>query len=178
MLSHKVDLYLLAKIPDRNPITWTLFTREELINIIEKCKNSSAPGPNKLTWSHIKKITKSKECITRLINITNACIKLGHWPYHFKISITVIIPKPNEALYNTPKSFHPIILFNTIGKIFKKIIREQLQFHTISNLFIYPYQLSDLKQRSTTDVRIALTHSICLEWIKNLITSMLAFSIA
>ena len=62
-------------------------------------------GPNKLTWSHIKKIIRSKECIIRFIDITNAYIKLGHWPYHFKTSITAIISKLNKALYNTPKYF-------------------------------------------------------------------------
>ena len=43
-LSHEVNLYLLDKIPDREPINWTSFAREELINTIKKCNNSSASG--------------------------------------------------------------------------------------------------------------------------------------
>ena len=30
---------------------------------------------------------------------------LGYWPNHFKISTTIIIPKPNKQAYNMPKSF-------------------------------------------------------------------------
>ena len=176
--SCEVDLQLLDKIPDKDTETQTSFAKEELINTIEKCNNSSAPSPNKLTQSHVKRIIKSEECIIRFIDITNACTDLDHWLYHFKTSMTVIIPKPNKISYNTSKSFHPIVLLNTIGKLFEKMIREYLQFHTISNFFIHPCQLSGLKQRSTTDVGVALTHFIQSGWIKNLTTSMLVFDIA
>ena len=93
------------------------------------------------------------------------------------MSMTIIIPKPNKTLYNSPKSFHPIVLLNMIEKLFEKIIGEHLQFHTISNSFIHLCQLSGLKQRSTTDMGITLTHFIQSGWVKNLITSTLTFDI-
>ena len=76
--SHEVDLQLLDNIPDKDTKSWTLFSKEKLINAINKCNNLSAPGSDKLTWSYIKRIIKSKECITKFIDITNACIDLGH----------------------------------------------------------------------------------------------------
>jgi len=175
--SHEVDLQLLDDIPDKVTESWTLFSREELINAIEKCNNLSASGPDKLTWSHIRRIIQSKECIAKFIDIANTCIDLGCWPSHFKMSMTVIILKPNKAVYNSPKSFHPIILLNMIGKLFEKMIGEHLQFLMISNNFIHLCQLGGLKQRFTTNVRVALTHFICSGWVKNLSTSMLAFDI-
>jgi len=139
---------------------WAPFSREELINTIEKCNNSLVPSSDKLSWSHIKRIIKNNEYITKLIDIANACIDLEHWPSHFKMSMTVIIPKPNKALYNFPKFFCPIILLNIMGKLFEKMIGERLQFLTISNNFIYLYQLGSLKYRFTMDANIALTHFI------------------
>jgi len=38
--------------------------------------------------------------------------------------------------------------------------------------------LGGLKQRSTTDAGITLTHFICIGWIRNVMTSILAFDIA
>ena len=175
--SHDADLQLLDKIPNIVAKVWTSFSRE-LINAIEICNNLSAPGLNKLTWSHIKRIIKNKECITKFIDIANAYIDLCHWPSHFKTSTTVIISKPNKIVYNSSKFFHPIVLSNTMGKLFKKIIGEQLQFLMISNNFIHPCQLGSFKQRSTTDVGITLTYFIQLEWVKNLSISMLAFDIS
>jgi len=130
-------------------------------------------GPDKLSWRHLKEIIKNEEYTNRLINIANACIDLGYWPSHFKTLSTVIIPKPNKALYNLPKSFHYIVLLNTTSKLFKKMIGERMQL-LISNNFIHLCQLGGLKHRSTTDVGVTLTR---LGWVKNLTTSMLAFNI-
>ena len=47
----------------------------------------------------------------------------------------------------------------------------------ISNDFIHLCQLEDLKQHSTIDIDIVLTHFIYMSWIKNLTTSILAFNI-
>ena len=52
------------------------------------------------------------------------------------------------------------MLLNITSKLFEKMIRERLQFLSISNNFIYLCQLDRLKHRSTTDVSIALTHFI------------------
>jgi len=156
---------------------WNLFSKQELIDAIEKCNNLSAPSPNKLTWSHIKSIVKNKECIFKLLDITNSCIDLEHWPSHFKTSTMVIISKPNKSAYNSPKVYCPIVLLNTIGKLFKKMIGECLQFHTIANNFVHQSQLGGLKQRSTTNAGVILTHIIQSGWVKNLITSTLAFDI-
>ena len=40
------------------------------------------------------------------------------------------------------------------------MIRERMQFLTLSNNFIYPSQLGGLKQKSTTDAGVTLTHLI------------------
>jgi len=72
----------------------------------------------------------------------------------------VIIPKPNKPSYDSPKSFCPIVLLNTLGKLIEKVIEERLQFHVVSNDFIHPSQLESLKFKSTTDMGIALTHII------------------
>ena len=156
---------------------WALFSRKELINTIKKYNNSLASGPDKLSWSHAKRIIKNNKCIMKLIDITNACIDLEHWPSYFKTSMTIIISKPNKVLYNSLKSFCLIVLLNTMGKLFKKMIGKRMQFLTISNDFIHLCQLGSLKYRSTMNAGVALTYLIQSGWIKNLTTSMLAFNI-
>jgi len=89
------------------------------------------------------------------------CINLGHWPLHFKLLSSIIIPKPNKALYDSPKMFRLIVLLNTLSKLIEKFIGERLQFQAISKNVIHPYQLGGLKQCSTTDAGVVLTHLIC-----------------
>ena len=89
----------------------------------------------------------------------------------------IVIPKPNKSLYDSPKSFRPIVLLNTMGKLIEKVIRDRLQFQVISNNFIYQSQLRGLKFKSTTDAGIALTYFIHIGWIKNMLTSSLVLDI-
>ena len=157
---------------------WNPFSKEEFKYTIDNCNSSSIPSLDKLSWNHLKIILKQDKYLNNIVNIVNACINLGYWPSHFKKSLTVVILKPNKQSYNHPKSFHPTMLLNMLGKLIKKVIGKRLQFQVTVNDFIYPSQLGGLKFKSTTDAEVALTHIICSGWIKNLSTSSLAFDIA
>ena len=177
-LHHQVDVEILNEIIDKPTSPWPLFSREEFRIAIANCSNASAPGPDKLSWSHLKIILKDNECLNTIIHITNACIELGYWPLHFKRSTTIVIPKPNKKSYDLPKSFRSIVLLNTVGKLIKKVIREKLQFVMAASDFIHPSQLGGLKFKSTIDVGMALMHIIQTGWVKDLSTSTLTFNIA
>ena len=145
--------------------------------MISSCNNSSTPEPDKLSWSHLKSILKHDVCLTNIIKIANAYINLGYWPNHFKRLLTIIIPKPNKLLYDSPKSFRPIVLLNTLGKLIEKVIGERIQFHIVANNFIHLSQLKGLKFKSTIDACVVLIHIIHSGWSKNTSISTLAFDI-
>ena len=126
-----------------------------------KCSSSSAPEPDHISWRHLKSLISYNTYLERLVHITNTYINLKYWPSYFKSANTVVIPKLNKVLYNTPSSFWPIVLLNTTGKLVEKIISNWLQFHILANGFLDPNQLGDIRQRSTTDAGIYLTHLIC-----------------
>jgi len=143
-----------------------------------KCSSSSAPEPDHISWRHLKSLISYNTYLERLVHITNTYINLKYWPSHFKSANTVVIPKPNKVLHNTPSSFWPIVLLNTTGKLVEKIISNWLQFHISANGFLDPNQLGGIRQRSTTDAGIYLTHLICAGWIKQCHTSVIVFDIA
>ena len=157
---------------------WAPFSKEELKQVIIKCNNSSAPGPDKLSWQHLKIIIKQDEYLANIINVANACINLGHWPDYFKCSSTIIIPKPNKSSYDHAKMFHPIILLNTLGKLIEKVIAKRIQFIVVENNFIHPCQLGGLKFKSTIDAGVVLMHIVRSGWAKGKSTSTLAFDIS
>jgi hypothetical protein len=57
--------------------------------------------------------------------------------------------------------FCPIVLLNTIGKLFKKMLAQHMQFDTVQLGIFYSNQLGGIKQHSTKDAGIFLTHLIC-----------------
>jgi len=174
----QVKISILDEIRNKQVTAWAPFSREEFKIAISSCNNLSTPGLDKLSWSHLKSVLKHNECLSNIIKIANVCIDLGYWPNHFKRSSMIIILKPNKPLYNSSKSFRPIVLLNTLGKLIKKFIGERIQFHVTANDFIHLSQLGGLKFKSTADVRVALMHIIWSGWTKNNSTSMLAFNIS
>ena len=156
---------------------WLPFTKVEFINTISKYNYSSTQGPNYIFWSHLKIMIKNNKCITNFVNIANSCIDLSHLLSHFKKSMLIIILKINKFSYNTLKIFWPIILLNIVEKLIKKAISNRIQAHSIPSNFIHPIQICGVKQWSTTDTGIFLTHIICTRWLRGLHTSTLTFNI-
>ena len=177
-LHRQVDVEILNELAQKPPQNWGSFSRSEFLSAISKCADSSSPGPDRLTWRHWKIIVKNDACLSKVINIADAHINLGYWPKYFKVSITVVIPKPNKSSYDNPKAFRPIVLLNTLGKLIEKVIAERLQFTVVSNNFIHPSQLGGLKFKSTADAGIALIYIVWSGWAKGKATSSLAFDIS
>ena len=174
----QVDFNILNKVESKHCQVWNPFSRYEFESAIHNYSDSSAPGPDKMSWRHWKLIIKNDDCLSKIINIADACINLGHWPKYFKISTTIVIPKPNKTLYDSLKAFWPIVLLNTLSKLVEKVIAERIQFTVMSNNFIHPSQLGGLKFKSTSDTGTALTHIIRSGWSKGRTTSTLAFDIS
>ena len=76
------------------------------------------PKPDRVSWKHLKTVINNNKCLNNIVQIVNTCINLGYWPLYFKMSLLVIIPKPNKASYN--KNFLPHCPAKYFGKINQK----------------------------------------------------------
>ena len=52
--------------------------------------------------------------ITNFVNIANAYINLRFWQLYKNLT-SIIISKPNKLVYNSPKTFYSIVLFNVVA---------------------------------------------------------------
>jgi hypothetical protein len=130
------------------------------------CSGLSAPGPDDLMWAHLKDILEDPACLQSILALANGCMTAGHWPTHFKESVSVIIPKPGKPSYATPKSFRPIVLLNMLGKLVEKMISNRLQFGMIKHNLVKPNQFGGVCQRSTEDAGTYLTHLVRTGWAR------------
>jgi hypothetical protein len=166
----------LNKLPERG---WNPFSRQELLDALKSCAKNTAPGPDHISWRLLKRFIKFELGVGELITkVADASIDLGHWPDHFKRSVSVIIPKPGKPSYNKAKSFRPIVLLNTMGKLIEKMIARRLQFEGLESGTIHPCQTGGIMQQSVEDAAVALTHHVCMGWANKKATSVLAFDIA
>jgi len=113
----EVDLSVLDPLSTLQERDWPPSSALELTDALASCSSRSSPGLDHVTWVYLKVVLENHKAIQILLDLANACIRVEHWPKHFKESISVIIPKPGKPSYSTPKSFRPIVLLNTIGKL-------------------------------------------------------------
>jgi hypothetical protein len=57
-----------------------------------------------------------------LHKLFNACLQLGYCPQHFKEAVTVVLRKQGKDDYAQPRSYRPIALLNTLGKVLEAIV--------------------------------------------------------
>lgn len=173
-----VDLSFMDPLEPLPPRDWLPFSTQELLEALSACSSCSAPGPDHIMWSYLKHLCRLPGVAQLFTRIAEACLTLGHWPTHFKSSLSVIIPKPGKPSYSTPKSFWPIVLLNTLGKLIQKMLACQLQFDGVAHDVFHPNQFGGIAQRSTEDAGVYLTHLMRAGWAKGLVTSVVAFDIA
>ncbi|KAF7761148.1 hypothetical protein Agabi119p4_10557 [Agaricus bisporus var. burnettii] len=157
---------------------WVKFSIQEFHDVLKNCAKNTAPGPDHVSWRLWKRFATDDTVCQFVTKIANSCFDTGYWPQHFKQSISVIIPKPGKPSYDKAKSFRPIVLLNTMGKLIEKMIARRLQFESIEAGVIHPCQTGGILQRSVEDAAVALTHHVRTAWAKKKVTSVLAFDVA
>ncbi|KXN90290.1 hypothetical protein AN958_04323 [Leucoagaricus sp. SymC.cos] len=134
----------LRNIPERK---WIPFSLLELSEALKSCSNTSMPGLNHVSWAHLKMLLSTDDRIPILFTrLANACLNVGYWPSHFKESVSVVIPKPNKPSYHLPKAFCPIVLLNTLGKLFEKMLAKHMQYEAVKHEAIFPSQFGGIIQ--------------------------------
>jgi len=121
-----INVSFLNETPQADQILWPPFSKQEFKDAIAKCLSSSTPSSDYISWRHLKSLITNDRYLLKIIQIANTYIDLEFWPSHFKLSNTVVIPKPNKNNYNSSKLFRPIVLLNTMGKLIKKAISNRL----------------------------------------------------
>ncbi|GMG55441.1 unnamed protein product [Aspergillus oryzae var. brunneus] len=99
---------------------------EEIAKAIRRAPPDKAPGPDAIpnkVWHELLNVPVFLDRITQLFN---SSIKIGHNPKHFQISTTVALRKAAPRDYRLPKSYRPVALLNTLGKILESTVATRI----------------------------------------------------
>ena len=165
-------------IPQQPVRSFPLISLKEIWDALRPTKNSSAPGPDHVTWRHLKLAISLPETDAALARLFNNICREGTWPTYFKDSASVIIPKPNKPDYTVPKAYRPIALLNTLGKLLTKILANRLQHDAAEYGLLHRDQFGGIQKHSTIDAGLVLMDFISEHRERGWHTSVCAIDVA
>ena len=136
---------------------WMPITEEEIKTHIQKLKQNSSPGPDKITNMLLKTI--KNEIAPILTKIFNLCLEKGVFPEHLKSSIIKPILKSEDK--TICDNYRPISLTNNIAKILEKCIKSRLMTFLEKNNVLSDNQFGFREKRGTEEAIYQLTNRLC-----------------
>lgn len=98
----------------------------EIEKAVHRAGPNKAPGADGVINSILHKTLDL--LLPSLHKVFNACLQLGYCPQHFKEAVIVVLRKQGKDDYAQPKSYRPIALLNTLGKVMEAIMANRLAY--------------------------------------------------
>ncbi|KAF8671733.1 hypothetical protein AX14_005651 [Amanita brunnescens Koide BX004] len=155
-INNSVDDTFLNSLPQEPKRNWPSISSLEITDMLCLTSNASAPGPDNITWHHLKAIMSLEGISDSICVLFNNICDSGTWPRWFKESTSVIILKPKKTDYTIPKSYRPIALLNTLGKLLTKVIANWLQFDAAAFRLLHKGQCGGVQKHATIDAGLTL----------------------
>lgn len=141
-----------------NQIDMPQITEKEVSNAIRAASPLKALGPDSIANKALQ--AGVAQLARHLTRIFNQSLHLGYCPAHFRELTTVVLRKPGKDNYTAPKSYRPIALMNTTGKIMDAVIARRLSYLAETHHVLPPTHIGGRKMRSTEHALHAVTHKI------------------
>jgi len=126
---------------------------EEVLRVINRCKNNKAPGTDRIPAEFFKHATPL--FIAKLTQAYNYIFEYGDIPPNFRDSIIFPIFKKGEP--SDPRNYRGISFLNAIYKIFAGVILERLTVWVEKNNLLSEFQAGFRKGYATVDNIFCLT---------------------
>eukprot|EP00731_Ephydatia_muelleri_P013772 Em0007g1082a len=110
-------------------------TKEDVLKTLKHTRHNSAPGPDRLQYSSWKRLDPTGSLIAGILNTCRINWKI---PPSWKESTTILIHKGNDPA--TLDNWRPIVLHNTIYKLYAAIIARKVSDWACRDKIISPSQ--------------------------------------
>ena len=134
----------------------------EICAAIYELSSRRAPGLDDIPNKILKATT---DVIMLHIHLVfNLCFKVGYCPHHFKKSVTVVLRKHNKDDYTKAKSYCPVALLNTLGKVLEAILAKRLSYLATEHALLPRTHMGRRKGTSTDNAFHYLLEQVYAAW--------------
>ena len=143
----EVDLTDIRGFEYPSPTQLPPITLREVTEAIRHMPGRKAPGKDTVP-SHL--LHRISPCIAEALqHLYNACLRLHYCLQHFRESITVTLRKPGKSDYGQVKSYRPVALLNTLGKVMESILARRLSYVVEKHNLLPPQHMGGRRGVST-----------------------------
>lgn len=139
-----------------------IFSRTDIRNTIKKLKPYKAPGDDGIQNIVLQRCVET--IINHLYYIFRAILELDEYPERWLIILTIVLRKAGKTNYNQAKSFRPIGLLDTIGKLFSTLVVADISYLAEKHNLLPPTQFGGRPGRTTTDAMHLIVQKIHDAW--------------
>ncbi|EAQ85226.1 hypothetical protein CHGG_09240 [Chaetomium globosum CBS 148.51] len=161
--------------PQRAPVHMPDLTMEEIEQKVLSAKPWKAPGEDGLpamVWRQLWPVVKD-----RVLHLFRTSLRDGDIPSQWKNAKIIPLKKPGKSDYTLAKSWRPISLLSTLGKILEAVIAERLS-HAVETCGLLPANhFGARKRRSTEQALLLLQEHIYKAWRARKVLSLISFDV-
>ncbi|EAQ82922.1 hypothetical protein CHGG_10740 [Chaetomium globosum CBS 148.51] len=161
--------------PQRAPVHMPDLTMEEIEQKVLSAKPWKAPGEDGLpamVWRQLWPVVKD-----RVLHLFRTSLRDGDIPSQWKNAKIIPLKKPGKSDYTLAKSWRPISLLSTLGKILEAVIAERLS-HAVETCGLLPANhFGARKRRSTEQALLLLQEHIYKAWRARKVLSLVSFDV-
>ena len=122
-------------------------TDREITITFESLNLQSAAGTDGIRLELIKQ--SLPVILPAIKTLYNSCLKISYFPKPWKCAKVCVLRKPGKESYKEPKSYRPISIPNSLGKVFEAIIHRRIQWFANVDSWISDSQHGFRSDRST-----------------------------
>jgi len=172
----EADLADINRYPYPETDDWKPITQHEIREALHLLPADKAPGPDEIP-NRILKLA-CYLMLPLLAVVFNTSLRLQYCPKAFKHSVVVALRKPGKDDYSAPKSYRPIALMNTLGKVLDTVLARRIQFWAESRKLFPETHIGGRKALSCEHGIHLLLEKVTAAWRKKRVASLLLLDVS